>query len=156
MSPRELATRFTDTEGYFVSESSVYRLLKAHDLITSPAFVVIKVPDQVAFPSSRASPARLEENKLTAWITCLKSTSAYFQAPVYRIAGYPAAPSKVTLEDVQRHLWFGLARSPQRKRRRPTVIASNSLSLREINHRVLKPGEIFPGLRIAVVIGRRS
>ena len=29
LSPRELAVRFTDTEGYFVSESSVYRLLKA-------------------------------------------------------------------------------------------------------------------------------
>ena len=36
LSPRELATRFTDTESYFVSEASVYRLLKAHDLITSP------------------------------------------------------------------------------------------------------------------------
>ncbi len=42
LSPRELAVRFTDTQSYFVSESSVYRLLKAHDLITSPAFVVIK------------------------------------------------------------------------------------------------------------------
>ena len=42
LSPRELATRFTDTESYFVSEASVYRLLKAHDLITSPAFVVMK------------------------------------------------------------------------------------------------------------------
>ncbi len=42
LSPRELAVTFTDTEGYFVSESSVYRLLKAHDLITSPAFIVIK------------------------------------------------------------------------------------------------------------------
>ena len=41
LSPRELAVTFTDTEGYFVSESSVYRLLKAHDLITSPAFIVI-------------------------------------------------------------------------------------------------------------------
>ncbi len=40
-SPRELAVRFSDTRGYFVSEASVYRLLKAHDLITSPAFVVI-------------------------------------------------------------------------------------------------------------------
>ena len=39
LSPRELAVTFTDTEGYFVSESSVYRLLKAHALITSPAFV---------------------------------------------------------------------------------------------------------------------
>jgi transposase-like protein len=35
LSPRELATRFTDTAGYFVSEASVYRLLKAHDLIAS-------------------------------------------------------------------------------------------------------------------------
>ena len=38
LSPRELAVHFTDIESYFVSEASVYRLLKAHDLITSPAF----------------------------------------------------------------------------------------------------------------------
>ncbi len=31
---RELAVRFTDTENYFVSEASVYRLLKSLDLIT--------------------------------------------------------------------------------------------------------------------------
>lgn len=42
LSPRELAVRFTDTKGYFVSEATVYRLLKAHDLITSPAFIVMK------------------------------------------------------------------------------------------------------------------
>jgi RNA-directed DNA polymerase len=41
LSPRELAVRFTDERKYFVSEASVYRLLKAHDLITSPAYVVI-------------------------------------------------------------------------------------------------------------------
>ena len=42
LSPRELAVRFTDTNAYFVSEATVYRLLKAHDLITSPAFIVMK------------------------------------------------------------------------------------------------------------------
>tara|TARA_R110002020_G_scaffold143500_5_gene315777 strand:- start:634 stop:1095 length:462 start_codon:yes stop_codon:yes gene_type:complete len=42
LSPRELAVRLTDTQRYHVSESSVYRLLKAHDLITSPAFIVMK------------------------------------------------------------------------------------------------------------------
>jgi transposase InsO family protein/transposase-like protein len=42
LSPRELAVRFTDTKRHFVSEASVYRILKAHDLITSPAFIVIK------------------------------------------------------------------------------------------------------------------
>jgi len=46
LSPRELAVRFTDTQGYFVSEASVYRLLKAHDLITSPSFVVIKAANE--------------------------------------------------------------------------------------------------------------
>ena len=35
LSPRELAVTFTDTKRYFVSEATVYRLLKAHDLITT-------------------------------------------------------------------------------------------------------------------------
>jgi hypothetical protein len=35
-----------DTKAYYVSEASVYRLLKAHDLITSPAFIVINAADQ--------------------------------------------------------------------------------------------------------------
>lgn len=34
LSPRELAVRFTDQKHYFVSEATVYRLLKAHDLIS--------------------------------------------------------------------------------------------------------------------------
>ena len=46
LSPRELAVLFTDTECYFVSEASVYRILKAHDLITSPAFIVIKAANE--------------------------------------------------------------------------------------------------------------
>jgi putative transposase len=56
LSPRELATRFTDSEGYFVSESSVYRLLKAHDLITSPAFVVIKAADEFKDKTTAPNP----------------------------------------------------------------------------------------------------
>ncbi len=46
LSPRELAVTFTDTKAYFVSESSVYRLLKALDLITSPAFIVMKAASE--------------------------------------------------------------------------------------------------------------
>ncbi|MGH1460377.1 MAG: IS3 family transposase [Paracoccaceae bacterium] len=46
LSPRELAVTFTDQERYFVSESTVYRTLKAHDLITSPAFIVLKAADE--------------------------------------------------------------------------------------------------------------
>ena len=63
MSPRELAVRFTDTTGYFVSEASVYRILKAHDLITSPAFVVIKAAD--AFKDKTTRPNQLWQTDFT-------------------------------------------------------------------------------------------
>ena len=46
LSPRELAVRFTDERRYFVSEATVYRLLKAHNLITSPAYVVVKAASE--------------------------------------------------------------------------------------------------------------
>ena len=63
LSPRELAVRFTDTEGYFVSESSVYRLLKAHDLITSPAFIVLKASDE--FQDKTTAPNQLWQTDFT-------------------------------------------------------------------------------------------
>ncbi len=52
LSPRELATTFVDQQQYFVSEASVYRLLKAHDLITSPAFILMKAADHFAQPTT--------------------------------------------------------------------------------------------------------
>lgn len=52
LSPRELAVTFTDREGYFISEASAYRLLKAHDLITSPAFVLLKAADRFTHPTT--------------------------------------------------------------------------------------------------------
>src|SRR3954470_19920945 len=55
--PRELATRFTDTESYFVSEASVYRLLKDHDLIASPAYIVMKAADE--FKDKTTAPNQL-------------------------------------------------------------------------------------------------
>ena len=63
LSPRELATRFIDTAGYFVSEASVYRLLKAHALITSPAFVVIKAA--AAFKDKTVRPNQLWQTDFT-------------------------------------------------------------------------------------------
>ena len=53
LSPRELAVRFTDEKRYFVSETTAYRLLKAHDLINSPAYVVVKAADQFHTKTSR-------------------------------------------------------------------------------------------------------
>jgi len=63
LSPRELAVRFTDTDGYFVSEASVYRLLKAHDLIASPAFIVMKAADE--FKDKTTAPNQLWQTDFT-------------------------------------------------------------------------------------------
>jgi transposase InsO family protein len=58
-----VATRFTDVKKYFVSEASVYRLLKAHDLITSPAFIVVKAADE--FKDKTTAPNHLWQTDFT-------------------------------------------------------------------------------------------
>jgi len=63
LSPRELAVRFTDTEKHFVSEASVYRVLKAHDLITSPAFILLKAADE--FAEKTTAPNQLWQTDFT-------------------------------------------------------------------------------------------
>ena len=63
LSPRELAVTFTDSKGYFVSEASVYRLLKAHDLITSPAFIVMKAASE--FKDKTTAPNQLWQTDFT-------------------------------------------------------------------------------------------
>jgi putative transposase len=63
LSPRELAARFTDTRSYFISEASVYRLLKAQGLVTSPAFIVIKAAD--SFKDKTTAPNQLWQTDFT-------------------------------------------------------------------------------------------
>jgi transposase InsO family protein/transposase-like protein len=76
LSPRELAVRFTDTEKYprhghldqwrshgSMSEASVYRLLKAHNLITSPAYVIIKAADE--FKDKTTAPNQIWQTDFT-------------------------------------------------------------------------------------------
>lgn len=53
LSPRELAWHITDTEGTFISESSVYRILKSYDLVTSPNYVVISAADEFRHKTKR-------------------------------------------------------------------------------------------------------
>ena len=53
LTPRELAVKYTDEKRYFVSESSVYRILSAEDLITAPAHVVIRAADEFRDKTTR-------------------------------------------------------------------------------------------------------
>jgi hypothetical protein len=58
---REIDWLMTDQREYFISESSVYRILKASDLITSPVFTVVSAKDKFEHPTTRT-------NEL--WQTC--------------------------------------------------------------------------------------
>jgi putative transposase len=65
-----VAVTFTDERAYFVSEASVYRLLKARGLITSPAFIVMKAADE--FKDKTTAPNQLWQTdftylKVTGW-----------------------------------------------------------------------------------------
>jgi putative transposase len=63
LSSRELAVKFTDERDYYVSESSVYRLLKSRDLITAPAYVVIKAASE--FKDKTVRPNQLWQTDFT-------------------------------------------------------------------------------------------
>jgi transposase InsO family protein len=63
LSPRELAITFIDEKARFVSESSVYRLLKAQGLIASPAYIVMKAADE--FRDKTTAPNQLWQTDFT-------------------------------------------------------------------------------------------
>ena len=69
LSPREVAVAFTDRKRSFVSESSVYRILKAHGLITSPAFIVLKAADKFQNPTTAINQRRVGDALPARWQT---------------------------------------------------------------------------------------
>jgi putative transposase len=131
LSPRELAVTFTDQKRYFVSEASVYRLLKAHDLITSPAFILLKAADQFAQPTT--APNQLWQTDFTylkvigwGWFylsTVLDDFSRY-------ILAWKLCPS-MTATDVSDTLQMALQASGLTRvnvRHRPRLLSDNGPS----------------------------
>jgi transposase InsO family protein len=52
-SSRQIAWLFTDEKGYFISESSTYRILKGFDLVESPAFRVMSAAEKYQHPTKQ-------------------------------------------------------------------------------------------------------
>jgi putative transposase len=77
LSPREIAVTFTDRERSYVSEASVYRLLRAEGLLTTPAFIVIKAAERFANPTTAVNQLGRSRSLAGAGITsppCLTTT----------------------------------------------------------------------------------
>lgn len=55
LSPREIAVTHTDEQARYVSESIVYRLLKANDRITSLAFILMQASDRFQHQTKRVN-----------------------------------------------------------------------------------------------------
>ena len=97
LSPRELAVRFTDEKKHYISEASAYRILKERDLITSPAFVVVKAADE--FRDKTTRPNELWRTdftylKIIGWGWCCLSTilDDYNRYVAHRAYAAPPGP----------------------------------------------------------------
>jgi putative transposase len=53
LSPRELAWHITDHHGYYISESSVYRILHEYGFITAPAHIIFSASDSFKDKTTR-------------------------------------------------------------------------------------------------------
>ncbi|MFT4518644.1 MAG: putative transposase [Halioglobus sp.] len=128
LTTRELVWHITDTHDYFVSESSVYRMLKIHDLIISPQFTMMRAADKFQQPTSRVH--ELWQTDLTyfrvvgsGWYflyTILDDYSRYII--IWRLTTTMAAADVAdTLEDALKSA--GL--SEARVRSRPRLLSDN-------------------------------
>ena len=130
-SPREVAWYFTDTEGYFISESSTYRILKAFDLVTSPVFRLVTASDEFKHKSKRVNEmwqTDFTQFKVVGWgwyylCTVLDDFSRYILA--YRLAATMAST------DVEQTLNIALERTgvtQVRVKLRPRFLSDNGPS----------------------------
>ena len=83
-----------------MSEASVYRLLKAHDLIAGPAFIVMKAADEFKDKTTAANELWQTELHLSEghWLgaACQGSGDAKASLDGRRRAGFTSRPSLTT------------------------------------------------------------
>ena len=125
LSPRELAVRFTQERNSFVSEATVYRILKDPNLLTSPAWIVMKAKDKFDKPTTAINQLWQTDFtylKVTGWgwyylSTVMDDYSRYIIS--WRLCtGMAASDVSATLKDALRAA--GLSR-----KQRPRLLSDN-------------------------------
>jgi putative transposase len=127
-SSRQLAWHFVDKMGYFISESSVYRILKGFDLVQSPAFEMVSAKDKYEKPTQRVHElwqTDFTHFKVLDWgwyylSTVLDDYSRY-------IIAWQLAPTMVA-SDVEETLEMALKKTGLQKarvRHRPRLLSDN-------------------------------
>ena len=85
-SPRELACDMINKYGYYVSESSVYRILKSRGLIQVPAYDIVKAADKFRDP--------------TVWVHQMWQTDFTY----YKVIGWGWYYMSTVLDDYSRYI----------------------------------------------------
>ncbi len=125
LSPRELAHSMTDHKDYFISESSVYRILKSRGLITSPAYIVMRASSE--FKDKTTRPNQMWQTdftyfKIIGWgwyylSTILDDYSRY-------IVHWELC-SNMKVDDVTRSIDCALDKAGLTKRNAPKLLSDN-------------------------------
>lgn len=125
LSPRELAHSITDNKDYFISESSVYRILKSRGLITSPAYIVMQAGNE--FKDKTTRPNQMWQTdftyfKIVGWgwyylSTVLDDYSRY-------IVHWELC-SNMKVDDVTRSIDRALKKAGLNKRNAPKLLSDN-------------------------------
>jgi len=125
LSPRELAHSITDHKDYFISESSVYRILKSRGLITSPAYIVMQASNE--FKDKTTRPNQMWQTdftyfKIIGWgwyylSTVLDDYSRY-------IVHWELC-SNMKVDDVTRSIDHALKKAGLSKKNAPRLLSDN-------------------------------
>ena len=136
-SSRQLAWKFTDEQEYFISESSVYRILKNFDLVQSPAFTMVGAKDKFENPTTRVN--ELWQTDFTyfkiidwGWYPPVKRRGWYYLSTVIDdysryILAWKLSPTMAS-GDVEETLMMALQKSgleEVRVRHRPRLLSDN-------------------------------
>jgi putative transposase len=125
LSPRELAYHITDNIGFFISESSVYRILKRRGLITSPAHLLMRADNEFKDKTTRINQMWQTDFtyfKIIGWgwyylSTILDDYSRYIVC--WELC------SSMTSKDAQRSIEHALQRTGLKNNNPPRLLSDN-------------------------------
>lgn len=124
-SPRELATFMVDNSGHYISESSVYRILKGANLVTSPNHIVITASQEFDKKTTRIHQMWQTDFtylKVQGWGWFYLST---IMDDYSRFIIHYELCNTMKTPDVQRSIEQALRKTGLPKGRRPKVLSDN-------------------------------
>ena len=125
LSARELAYKLTDEQGIFISESSVYRILKQRGLLTAPSHIVLSASDE--FEKKTLFPNEMWQTDFTYFK--VKGWGWYYLSTVIddysRYIVHHELCSTMNTEDVKRTVNRALAKATLKNGQRPKLLSDN-------------------------------